>query len=99
MNLGLIYYEMYISSGYRLREENMELSGVKSLNLWKRLVRQSVKVDGSVPLERSLPPKRTTTMSGLYRIIFEIRLGQGWEAVISSTPNHSTSNGMTKSSK
>lgn len=38
--------------------------GLKSLILWKRLVRQSMTVDGSAPLERSLPPTQVV-LAGL----------------------------------
>lgn len=65
-----------IFSGDYLREKYLGCpsAGVKSLILWKRLIKQSMTVDSSAPKERLTPPlpKQLTTMYGLYRTILEI---------------------------
>lgn len=50
--------------------------GAKSLILWKRLVRQSMTVDGSAPLERSLPPKKRQRCPGCIAPFWRLCLGR-----------------------
>lgn len=71
-------------------KKKIGLLGVKSLILWKRLVRQSMTVDGSASLEKSLhvPTKQTTNVRAVSHHCGD-QVGQGWQTVIPPIPNHS----------